>query len=188
MADNVEPVEVEETEEIEKAVPASDLIALKKASEGREKKLKVQLAEATKRISELEVDLDVTKKSGGSDEEVEGVQKFLVEERKRVALLEAEAKQKLTEAEKRERTVRVKELSIEYKIDISKLEDVEDYEGEALRLYVERLEEELKKKKAPESKYETSAASTRKKEPKDMDDKELAEYEKRKLAETMAKR
>src|SRR3990167_8811703 len=114
MAD--EPVEAEKAEEKkepEQIIPLKDFIAFKKASEGRQKKLEEQLAESTAHMAELQVDLDVAKKTGGNDAEVREVQEFLIEERKKVARLEAIAEQNRIALEKRERTVRAKELATE---------------------------------------------------------------------------
>ena len=193
MAD--EPVEAEKAEEKkepEQIIPLKDFIAFKKASEGRQKKLEEQLAESTAHMAELQVDLDVAKKTGGNDAEVREVQEFLIEERKKVARLEAIAEQNRIALEKRERTVRAKELATEFGVRIQDLEDAEDLEAKALSLYADRLAKEnaeLKKKANAPASYETGAATAvTKKAIADMTPAELTQYGKREVEKTLKKR
>ena len=194
MAD--EPVEAaktaEEAKTPEQTIPLKDFVTFKKASEGRQKKLEEQLAQSTSKMAELEVDLDVARKTGGNDEEVKEVQNFLIEERKKVARLEAIAEQNRIALEKRERTIRAKELATEFGIKIQDLEDAEDLDSKALSLYADRLAKEneaLKKKVSNSGTYETGAASAVTKKPiADMTPKELDEYGKREVLKTLKKR
>ncbi len=176
----------------QKDVPFSDFLAFKNASTGREKKLKTELEEAQRKVTDYEVELEMARRTEGGDTEVEEVKKYLLEEKKKVAGLEAKWTKEGAALIQRERAVRAKELAVEYKINPDDLHGDGDIEAIALRLYAERLakeNEDLKKKSSSSgSIYESTPGGTSKKMPRDMTPAEFKAYEKRELAKTMAKR
>lgn len=162
-----------------KMVPESDLIAFKKASQEREKRLKEELAATKNEVVEVKSQLRITKASLEDDEEVAKVKQLLLDEDKKIKTEREKLDKDLASLTEREREARVKSLATQHSVEIDLIKDAEDPEKEALRLVAERLTkeaEELKKKSTPESLYETRTPGSVKVQPKDMTDEDFKKY------------
>jgi hypothetical protein len=167
------------TKDDKRTVLESDLIAFKKASQERERRLKEELATTKSEVAEVKSQLKIAKASLEDDEEVAKVRQWLIDEDKRITAEREKVEKDLTSLTEREREVRVKSLAAQHSVEIDLIKDAEDPEKEALRLVAERLTkeaEELKKKSAPESLYETGTPGSVKAQPKDMPDAEFQKY------------
>ena len=174
---------------VPKTVPEGDLIAFKKGSLEREKKLKEELANLRDELSQVKISqTDVE-----DDEEVKKVKEYLLSEDKRIKTQRAKLEADLTTYEKRERVVRAKELASQRGVDEETLLASEDMDTKSLELYAERLakekaELEEKLKSSPERIYETGGGGQLRKQPKDMSKDEFDKYWKQQLTEAQTKR
>ncbi len=177
----------------DKSVSLTDFMALKNRSIETARRLKEQLQQAKSTITSLESAVKVAEVNGEDDDEVKGVKRLLLDEKKKIDQERTQHEKDLAVFKERERAVRVKELVAEYGIDAQSLSDEEDVEGAALRLYTTRLSEEKRElevqlaaketpkvETSPESKtiFETGPVSTTHKEPRDMNTEEFTQFEK----------
>lgn len=181
--------------EDQKMVPLAELVDIRRKARQREDELKGQLNERDQRIGSLEDELKVVGADMEDDEKIKNVRNYLLLERKKLDGERAKDKKTATELEEREQAVAVKELVAEFRskgveVDAETLMDEKEPRLKCMELYATHLEQTAKEEKGtPESKiYETGAHGVIKKMPKDMDDKEFADYEKTIKAEALSKR
>ena len=179
--------------EDQKMVPLAELVDFRKKARQREEELKGQLNERDQTIGSLQDELKVVGADMEDDEKIKSVRNYLLSERKKLDGERAKHQTAVTDIEERERAVAVKELVAEFRskgveVDAETLMDEKEPRLKCMELYAAHLEQE-KEEKTPESKiYQTGAYGVIKKMPKDMDDKEFADYEKTIKAEALSKR
>ena len=181
--------------EDQRMVPLAELVDFRRKARQREEELKGQLNERDARIVSLEDELKVVSADVEDDEKIKNVRSYLLTASKKLDGERAKHLKTVTEIEERERAVAVKELVAEFRskgvdVDTETLMDEKEPRLKCMELYAAHLEGKTKEEeKTPESKiYETGAHGVIKKMPKDMDDKEFAEYEKTIKAEALSKR
>ena len=194
MEEETKPVESDQKSEETKSkeavietVSLADFLAHKKASGAREIKLKSQLADYDSQLKRLNAELKVAKLNGSEDEteEIKSVKSYLLDEKGKLEERITALEKRETEFSAKEKTVRLREIGTEYaltKKELESLEDEEDIEKAALKLYNKKLAkqvEDLKKGGGGGSFYENANVGNLRKMPKDMTDKEFEEYEKR---------
>ena len=171
-----------------KMVPVGDLIAYKKSSQEREKKLREELAETKGKLASQEEEINILKTDLNDDDEVKRVKLLLLEDNKKLKGERAKLNSDLTGFKEREKLVRAKELFAELKgkgveFKESDLMDAEDMEAKATDLYVEHLakENDELKHKEPGSLYESETPTVVKKDYASMPTAEfMKEYESKK--------
>lgn len=166
-----------------KMVLEADLLRFKKGAEAREKKLREELQTASAKLRDVEAKSILGGLNVPDDGEVGVVKKYLIDKAKELETQRQKLEEELTSFREREREVRVKDVALKYGLSSDELMGEEDVESAALRLQAERLakeNEELKKKTTmtPQPVYETGSPAVVRKNVFDMNDKELAEYEK----------
>ena len=133
-------------------VSMADFLALKKGSLERERKLKEQLGDKDRKISELESEAIIAKVDVEDEGEVSTVKQMLLRQDKELRDERARQGKNVASFLERERKVRAREIVAEYKLrgvelDSETLEGEEDMERVALDRYAEHLAEENKKLK-----------------------------------------
>ncbi len=170
-----------------KMIPEGALIAFKKQATERERALKRELEESKKRLVALEAEMSAVNVDASDDDAVAKAKRELLAARREIQAQKDELDKGLASQKERERKLLAKELSVQYGIDLTDIEDEEDVEGTALKRYADKLAEENKKlKETPEKKepetsgsvFETSVAGTVRKNVKDMNPTEFEAYEK----------
>jgi len=187
-----EPVEGKKPEQ--RMVPASDLIAFKKSSEGREKKLKGQLEDMTAKVAELAGQVDILGTNTDDDDEVKSVKALLVKRDREVSAKESEHKKREAALTERERVASAKDIVSEYKergveLDVDALL-AEESESAMKEIAMNAWADSLVKKEREEPSeskevFETGTGGTIRKDPYEMvksdgsvDKEELAELRK----------
>src|SRR3990167_1560862 len=147
MEEETKPVESDQKSEETKSkeavietVSLADFLAHKKASGAREIKLKSQLADYDSQLKRLNAELKVAKLNGSEDEteEIKSVKSYLLDEKGKLEERITALEKRETEFSAKEKTVRLREIGTEYaltKKELESLEDEEDIEKAALKLY-----------------------------------------------------
>ena len=158
-----------------KMILEADLIALKKGSIEREKRLKEELATIKEELAQSKAELKITQTDVEDEEEVKTVKKYLLEQEKKIRAEKTKLEEDLTSFKERERGVRASELATKYGIDRETILAEEDIETTSLNLYAERLakENEELKTKTSESIYESGTPGIVKKGVWDKTDEEF---------------
>ena len=179
----------------EKAAPKmvleADLIAFKKGSTEREKKLREELEESKAKLTQAESETKLAKMNVEDDEVVSTVKAHLVEEDRRIRGERAKLDKDLASLEEREREARVQALASEHQVDIDAIKYADDPEKEALKIKGERLtreKQELEKEKTPESVFESGTPGTVKKSIWDMSDDDFNAHVEKQKREALSKK
>jgi hypothetical protein len=178
-----------------KMVPEADLLRLKKGSEAREKKYREELANVSARLREVEAKSILGGLNTGDEADVGKVKSYLLGRASEIEEKSRKLDEELASLKEREREVRVKDVALRYGLSSDELAGEEDVESAALRLRAERLSkenEELKKQSAKvttQPVYENnSSAGVVRKSVNDMNNKELADYEKELKARALSRK
>lgn len=167
-----------------KMVPEADLIAVKNASAGREKKLREELTEKTKEVAELKAELKMAKTNLEDEGEVAEVRQYLIDEGKRIEAEKAELEQDRASIKQRERDADVKALAEKHGVEIDQIKDAEDPEKEALKIVNERLAEGGG---GGEEFFESKSPGGVRQQPKDMSDEDFEKHVKGMEQEAVSK-
>ena len=177
-----------------KMIPESDIIAFKKGSTEREKRLREELAESKQRAVEAEAGLKIAKTDTEDEEAVNEIKKYLLKREatlnEKNETLDKRDKDLASKEEEREKEDRVKMLASEYQVEAKDIKDADDQEKEALRLVTKRLTEEKEQKEAPTpgSVFESNTPGSVKKNVKDMNDPEFDKAWEEKNQEALSKK
>ncbi len=164
-----------------KMVRESDLLAVK----ATEKRLKSELAESKNQIVQLSADLKIAKTDGSDDEAVTRVKEALLAQNDESAKMREQLDRDLASFNERERESRVQAFASQYGVELDSIKDAENPELAALKLANERL---TSGENPAEAVVESSGGGgLTTKMPINMNDEELEDFKKKKLAEHYAK-
>lgn len=162
-----------------RTVPLGDLLRYKKGAEGREVKLKAELAQAKEALAQTQSELQIRGVDVEDDEDVSRVKKYLLEQEKGIRKERAKLNADLASYEERAKEARIQSLTSKYGVDIETISGEEDPEKKALELYAERLsreKEELTKKSGPGAVFESGTRGGVRTSPKDMTPEEFTKH------------
>lgn len=144
-----EPAHAEGTPPPE-TVSLKDFLAHKEASRRRESKYKAENEALAQQLKDLTTELEVLKQtpnSDATDDEIKAVKMALLRKHKEFEKNNAALAQREKDLQARERKLEIQRLCADYKVKPEDIEDAEDPEKEALKLFAANLQKEATKGK-----------------------------------------
>ncbi len=165
----------------QKMVREADLMAVKAERD----RIKGELAEQKNEVVRLAADLKIAKTDAGDEDAVVKVKEALIAHSEEIRQAQDELDKKVTSFNERERGSQVEALATKHSVELDAIKDAENPELEALKIVNERL---TSGENPAEAVVESSGGGgLTTKMPIDMNEEELEEFKKKKLAEHYAK-